>query len=54
MLHQLIELPKLIQPEALAIRESHEYTLWDHWLLLAILFGLLTAEWILRKWNGLP
>jgi len=39
MLHQLIELPKLIQPEALAIRESHEYTLWDHWLLLAILLG---------------
>ncbi len=52
--HQMIELPKLIQPEDLAISESHEYTLWDHWLLLTVLFGLLTAEWILRKWNGLP
>lgn len=52
--HQLIELPKLIQPEDLAISETHEYTLWDHWLLLTVLFGLLTAEWILRKWNGLP
>ncbi len=52
--HQMIELPKLIQPENLAISESHEYTLWDHWLLLTVLFGLLTAEWVLRKWNGLP
>ncbi len=52
--HQLGELPKLIQPEDLSIREDHEYTLWDHWLLLAVLCGLLTAEWILRKWNGLP
>lgn len=52
--HQLGELPKLIQPEDLSIREAHEYTLWDHWLLLALLCGLLTAEWVLRKWNGLP
>ncbi|MBC7819323.1 MAG: hypothetical protein IAG10_20755, partial [Planctomycetaceae bacterium] len=52
--HQLGELPKLILPEDLSIRETHEYTLWDHWLLLALLCGLLTAEWVLRKWNGLP
>ena len=52
--HQLGELPKLIQPDDLSIREAHEYTLWDHWLLLALLCGLLTAEWVLRKWNGLP
>lgn len=52
--HQLIELPKLIQPEDLAVTETHEYTLFDHWLLLVLLCGLLTAEWILRKWNGLP
>lgn len=54
MPHQLGELPKLIQPEDLSVREAHEYTLWDHWLLLAVLCGLLTAEWVLRKWNGLP
>lgn len=52
--HQLVELPKLIQPEDLSVTETHEYTLFDHWLLLALLCGLLTAEWILRKWNGLP
>ena len=54
MPHQLGELPKLIQPQDLSIREAHEYTLWDHWLLLVMLCGLLTAEWVLRKWNGLP
>lgn len=54
MPHQLGELPKLIQPEDLSTRETHEFTLWDHWLLLAALCAFLTAEWILRKWNGLP
>ncbi len=52
--HQLSELPKLIKPEDLTTSEAHEYTLWDHWLLLVILGGLLTGEWVLRKWNGLP
>ena len=52
--HQLGSLPKLIQPEDLKTTESFEHTLWDHWLLMALLFALLTAEWVLRKWNGLP
>ncbi len=52
--NQLGELPKLIQPEDLKTTESFEHTLWDHWLLMALLFGLLTGEWVLRKWNGLP
>ncbi len=52
--HQLSDLAKLIQPENLKTTESFEYTLWDHWGLMALLFGLLTAEWGLRKWNGLP
>ncbi len=52
--HELGQLPKLIQPQDLTTSEAHEYTLWDHWLLLIVLFGLLTAEWVIRKWNGLP
>lgn len=52
--HQLEDLVKLIQPEDLTTTESFEHTLWDHWLLMALLFGLLTGEWVLRKWNGLP
>ncbi|MCX7423043.1 MAG: hypothetical protein NT013_26400 [Planctomycetia bacterium] len=51
---QLGELPKLIHPEDLKTTESFEHTLWDHWLLMALLFSLLTGEWVLRKWNGLP
>ncbi|MGD9854327.1 MAG: hypothetical protein AB7U20_05185 [Planctomycetaceae bacterium] len=31
-----------------------EIALWDHWLMLALCFGLLTTEWVLRKLNGLP
>jgi hypothetical protein len=54
MPHQLGELPKLIQPKDQSIQEAHEYTLWDHWMLLTLLCGLLTAEWVLRKLNGLP
>ncbi len=52
--NQLGDLPKLIHPEDLKTTESLEHTLWDHWLLMALLFSLLTAEWVLRKWNGLP
>ncbi|HLQ44736.1 MAG TPA: hypothetical protein VK137_08415, partial [Planctomycetaceae bacterium] len=52
--HQLAELPKLIQPEDLKTSESFESTLWDHWLMMTLLCSLLTAEWVLRKWNGLP
>lgn len=52
--NQLDELPKLIQPLDLSTSETQEITLWDHWFLLALLFALLTGEWIIRKWNGLP
>jgi hypothetical protein len=27
--------------------------LWDNWLSMCLLAGLLAAEWILRKWNRL-
>lgn len=34
--------------------ELRETTLWDHWLLLVLLLGLLTTEWISRRGAGLP
>ena len=34
--------------------ELRETTLWDHWLLLILLGGMLTAEWVLRRGAGLP
>ena len=33
---------------------GEEFSLWDHWVLMAVFFVLLTAEWVMRKLNGLP
>ncbi|MEQ9409304.1 MAG: hypothetical protein RIK87_16330 [Fuerstiella sp.] len=51
---QLPELPELLRPQDLNRSIVQEKTLWDHWALLVVFFSLLTAEWILRKVNGLP
>ena len=48
------ELLTLIQPRDEQQEKIQERTLWDHWLVLCGLFGLLTAEWVVRKLNGLP
>lgn len=48
---QVLELLK--QPEdSSEVRE--ETTLWDHWFFMVLFFVLLTAEWVVRKLNGLP
>lgn len=31
-----------------------EISLWDHWLIMILIMGILTAEWAIRKLNGLP
>jgi hypothetical protein len=51
---QLDELPRLF--EGLTETESlrGEVSLWDHWFTLLVLCGVLGAEWVLRKLNGLP
>lgn len=48
------QLPALIADmhEEIPIR-SRPQTLWDRWMTLALLLGLLTTEWFLRKWNRL-
>lgn len=51
---ELAELPALIRPEVQQLTIRHEFTLWDKWPTLLLFFGLLTAEWIVRKLNGLP
>lgn len=50
----LQELPNLLRPTDQAITETREDPLWNHWSMLLLIFALLTAEWIVRKWNGLP
>jgi hypothetical protein len=48
------ELVKLLTSQV-SRREHHtEHRLWQWWVTLAILLGLLTLEWIGRKWAGLP
>ena len=51
---ELAELPALIRPEVQQLSIRHEYPLWDKWPTLLLFFALLTAEWIVRKLNGLP
>ncbi|MDG1894710.1 MAG: hypothetical protein P8J37_07365 [Fuerstiella sp.] len=51
---QLSELPELLAPVDSAESVIQERTLWDHWILLLLFFILLTAEWVIRKINGLP
>jgi hypothetical protein len=48
------ELPKVFERATESISEHKQVTVWNHWLVLAILFALLTTEWVLRKLNGLP
>ncbi len=48
---QLLELiPSLNQKTT----NQDEFTLWDHWLILVLIMGILTVEWAIRKLNGLP
>ena len=51
---QLSELPVLLAPVNDADSVIQEQTLWDHWILLVLFFVVLTAEWVIRKINGLP
>lgn len=51
---QLNELPELVSPEVESKNLVDERTIWDHWMLLVLFFILLTAEWVIRKTNGLP
>ena len=51
---RLHEVVRLLQPPDTTMRSPTETTLWDHWLTMTLFFSLLTAEWFLRKLNGLP
>lgn len=47
-------LPNLLRPENTTQDIYRETPLWDHGAMLGLFFLLLTLEWFLRKWNGLP
>ncbi|HLU48189.1 MAG TPA: hypothetical protein VK116_08895, partial [Planctomycetota bacterium] len=49
-----LEVPSLIPDRRqTVITQDEPIPLWDNWLSLSLLAGLLTIEWILRKWNRL-
>jgi hypothetical protein len=51
---ELGELPRLLRPEATSEAIYRETPLWDRGAVLVLFFILLTSEWVIRKWNGLP
>jgi hypothetical protein len=51
---QLHELPKMFKTYDGNVSRYEETPLWDRWPWLVLLCGLMTAEWVVRKLNGLP
>jgi hypothetical protein len=48
----LLKLPDNVQPQYAPYQRRQEILLWNRWALF-LLIGLLTVEWVLRKFNGL-
>jgi hypothetical protein len=48
----LAKLPDAVRPQVATLTTRREVLLWNQWAML-LLVGLLTAEWLLRKFNGL-
>jgi hypothetical protein len=48
------ELPRVFERATESVTEHKQVTVWNHWIVLAILLTLLSTEWVLRKLNGLP
>ncbi|MFM7056484.1 MAG: hypothetical protein ACKO2P_06135 [Planctomycetota bacterium] len=48
------QLLELVQPKDEPEQKVQERTLWDHWIVIVLFSGLLMAEWVVRKVNGLP
>lgn len=51
---QLDQLVDFLKPPEESTETREETTLWDHWFFMSLFFVLLTAEWVIRKLNGLP
>ena len=54
LLDELRELPKQFKTYEGNVSLYEENPLWDRWPWLVLLFALMTAEWVIRKVNGLP
>jgi len=52
--HQLDELLDRLNPEWRTLEQKQDFPLWNHWLLFVMIVAIVTAEWLVRKWHGLP
>lgn len=48
------ELAELLKGRSVTVSEHHEQKLWQWWVPLVVIVGLLTLEWVARKIAGLP
>ncbi|HUG90345.1 MAG TPA: hypothetical protein VML55_05910 [Planctomycetaceae bacterium] len=51
---EVAQIPALFRDPEAAVVLREETVLWDTWGVIALFFGLLTVEWVVRKLNGLP
>ena len=48
------ELVDRLVSQSIPETEYFEQRLWQWWVVLAVVASLLTVEWVVRKWSGLP
>ncbi len=48
----LHKLPDAVKPQYVPVVTRTETVLWNRWAMI-VLVGLLTVEWVVRKFNGL-
>jgi hypothetical protein len=48
------DLIELLTAQGMKKTENTEDPLWRWWVTLVVILSLLTLEWVLRKWAGLP
>jgi hypothetical protein len=48
------ELADRLVSQSIPETEYFEQKLWQWWVILAVVASLLTVEWVVRKWSGLP
>lgn len=53
-IHRAHEVTEKFQQVKETTTQRQEIALWNHWLIFLVFCGLLMAEWVLRKLNGLP
>jgi uncharacterized membrane protein len=49
----LFGLPGKIEPRVINLSQRQELLLWTRWWVLALVIGLFTAEWLIRKFSNL-